>query len=168
MIAYAQKHSFGHQNHVSRMPRSWVGISLLEVLLDLLQPLHPVCGLHVNLRPLKMISNDWGQNVDTRTMFLTFHSLKGFLTSYSPSTLFMAFMSIWGLWKWSQMISHSKKHGAQQQNDVSMQPAEAIVRTCHWEAWFFLNIFWPPQKKSWNRQKIQKRSALYYYSFKSC
>ena len=59
MIAYAQKHSFEHQNHVSSMLRSWVRISLLEVLLDLLQPLHRICGLQVNLRCLKMISNDF-------------------------------------------------------------------------------------------------------------
>ena len=58
MIAYAQKHSFGHQNHLSSVLRSWVRISLLEVLHDLLQPLHPVHGLQVNLRPLKIISND--------------------------------------------------------------------------------------------------------------
>ena len=36
-----------------------VCISLLEVLLDLLQPLHRICGLQVNLRCLKMISNDF-------------------------------------------------------------------------------------------------------------
>ena len=35
-----------------------VRISLHEVLLDLLQPLHRVCDLQVNLRPLKMVSND--------------------------------------------------------------------------------------------------------------
>ena len=61
MIAHAQKHGLGHQNHVSSMLRSWIRISLLEVLLELiqlLQPLHRICGLQVNLRCLKMISND--------------------------------------------------------------------------------------------------------------
>ena len=58
MISYAQKHSFGHQNHVSSMLRSWVRISLLEVLLDLLQPLHPVHGLQVDLRLLNIVSKD--------------------------------------------------------------------------------------------------------------
>ncbi len=31
---------------------------LLDVLLDLLQPVHAVLSLQVNLRPLKMVSND--------------------------------------------------------------------------------------------------------------
>ena len=31
---------------------------LLEVLLDLLQPIQAVLGLQVNLRPLEMVSND--------------------------------------------------------------------------------------------------------------
>ena len=58
MIPHIPKHWFCHQNHVSSMLRSWVRISLLEVLRDFLQPLHPVQGLQVNLRPLKIISND--------------------------------------------------------------------------------------------------------------
>ena len=58
MIAHAQKHGFGHQNHVSSMLRSWVRISLLEVLLDLLQPIHPVHDFQVKLRLLNMVSND--------------------------------------------------------------------------------------------------------------
>ena len=33
-------------------------IDLLEVLLDLLQPLHTVLGLQVNLRLLKLVPND--------------------------------------------------------------------------------------------------------------
>ena len=44
------------------MLQSWVSpqviISLLEVLLDLLQPLHPVLGLQVDLGLLKVVSND--------------------------------------------------------------------------------------------------------------
>ena len=47
-----------HQNHVSSMLWSWVRISILEVLLDLLQPLHPVLGLQVDLGLLKMVTND--------------------------------------------------------------------------------------------------------------
>ena len=58
MISYAQKHSFGHKNDVSSMLRSWVRISLLEVLLDLLQPLQPVHGLQVDLRLLNIVSKD--------------------------------------------------------------------------------------------------------------
>ena len=37
--------------------------------------------------------------------------LKFFLTSYSPYRLFSAFRSIWGLWKWFQMIPHTQKPG---------------------------------------------------------
>ena len=50
------------QNHVSSLLRSSatprVRILLLEVLLDLLQPLHPVLDLQVTLRLLKMVQND--------------------------------------------------------------------------------------------------------------
>ena len=58
MIPHIPKHWFCHQNHVSSMLRSWVRISLLEVLLDLLQPLHPVLGLQVDLRLLNIVSKD--------------------------------------------------------------------------------------------------------------
>ena len=58
MIPHIPKHWFSNQNHVCGMLRSWVRISLLEVLLDLLQPLHPVLGLQVDLRLLKMVPND--------------------------------------------------------------------------------------------------------------
>ena len=95
MIAYAQKHSFGHQNHVSRMPRSWVGISLLEVLLDLLQPLHPVCSLQVYLRLLKIVPNDSQYPKTCSEAEIEFHSLKWFLNSYSPSTLFWSDSTSW-------------------------------------------------------------------------
>ena len=33
-------------------------MSLLEVLLDLLQPVHPVLGLQVDVRLLRMVPND--------------------------------------------------------------------------------------------------------------
>ena len=58
MIPHIPKPWFCHQNHVPSMLRSWVRISLLEVLLDLLQPLHPVLGLQVDLGLLKMVTND--------------------------------------------------------------------------------------------------------------
>ena len=35
---------------------------------------------------------------------IEFHSLKCFLTSFNPSTLFVAFRSIWSFWIWSQMV----------------------------------------------------------------
>jgi hypothetical protein len=40
------------------MFRTEVTISLLEVLLGLLQPLHPILDLQVELRLMKMIPND--------------------------------------------------------------------------------------------------------------
>ena len=40
------------------MFRTKVTISLLEVVLGLLQPHHPVLDLHINLGPLKMVPND--------------------------------------------------------------------------------------------------------------
>ena len=42
----------------STMFRTKVTISLLEVVLGLLQPLHPVLDLQINLRFLKLVSND--------------------------------------------------------------------------------------------------------------
>ena len=50
--------NLGLKKQVSSLLRSWVRISLLEVLLYLLQPLHPVLGLQVDLGLLKMVSND--------------------------------------------------------------------------------------------------------------
>ena len=112
------------------MLRSWDRFSLFEVLLDLLQPLHPVHGLQVDLG-LSEIGSKWflmPQNIGfaTRTMFLAcseaeleFHSLKCVVTSYSPFTLFMAFKSIWGLWKLSQMIAYAQKHSFGHQNHLS-------------------------------------------------
>ena len=62
VIPHNPKHGFWHQNHVSSMLRSWVtprvGISLLEVPLDLLQPLNPVLVFQVDPRLLKMIPNE--------------------------------------------------------------------------------------------------------------
>ena len=78
MISHTQKHLFCHQNHVSSMLRSWVTsqvrISLHEFLLDLLQPLHPVLVIQVDLRPLLIRSQliPIPQNIGfaTRTMSL--------------------------------------------------------------------------------------------------
>ena len=50
---------------------------------------------------------------------LQFHSMRSFWASYRPSTLFLAFRSIWGSWKLSQMISHAQKHGVWHQNQGS-------------------------------------------------
>ena len=109
------------------MLRSWVTpevrISLFDILLDLLQPIYPILGLQVDLWLLKMVSNDsfitQNMGFDTRAISiecseadntkLEFHFLKSSLTSYSPSTLFLTFWSIWGFWKWSKMILHDQK-----------------------------------------------------------
>ena len=75
---------------------------------------------------LKWLPMPKNMALDTRTMFLAcseaeleFHSLKCSLSPYSPSTLFMAFKSIWGLWKLSQMIAYAQKHSFEHQNHVS-------------------------------------------------
>ena len=136
MILHNSKHGFWHQNHVSSMLRSWVTpqvrISLFDVLLDLLQPIHPILGLQVDLRFLKMVpyNSFITQNMgfDTRAISiacseadnpkLEFHLLKSSLTSYGPSTLFLTFWSIWGSWKLSQMIPHHPEHVFWHQNHV--------------------------------------------------
>ena len=47
------------QNQVSRRLGTTVTVSLLEGVLGLLQPLHPVLDLQVGLRLLKMVPNDF-------------------------------------------------------------------------------------------------------------
>ena len=47
-----------YQNYASSMIRTKVKISLHEVVLGLLQTLHPVLGLQIDLRLLRMVSND--------------------------------------------------------------------------------------------------------------
>ena len=47
------------QNQVSRRLGKTVTVSLLEVVLGLLQPLHPVLDLQVGVRLLKMVPNDF-------------------------------------------------------------------------------------------------------------
>ena len=66
MIPHTPKHWFCHQNHVSTMLRTRVTpkviISLLEVLLNLLQPVHPVLALQFILRFPEMVSNDFSSS----------------------------------------------------------------------------------------------------------
>ena len=65
------KHGFWHQSHNYSMFRSWqpqVRISLIEVLLDLLRPIHSVLDLLVDLGLLKIVPND---SPSPRTCFLT-------------------------------------------------------------------------------------------------
>ena len=50
---------------------------------------------------------------------LQFYSLKSFLASYSPFTLFLTFRSIWCSWKWSQMIAHIRNPWVRHQNQLS-------------------------------------------------
>jgi len=59
MISHGPKHWFRSQDQVSRRFRSKFTVSLLEVVLGLLQPLHPVLDLQVGVRLLKMVPNDF-------------------------------------------------------------------------------------------------------------
>merc|ERR1711923_620343 len=58
--------------------------------------------------PLKMVPNDSPypktEPEPCSEAELEFHFLKHFLTSYNPSTQFLAFRLIWGFLKWSQNI----------------------------------------------------------------
>ena len=62
---------------------------------------------------------------------LQFHSLKLSLASYYPSTLFLSFRSIWGSWKWSQLITHTQKHWVWHQNQV-YQSNNFTPWSCSW------------------------------------
>merc|ERR1712237_287756 len=88
---------FRNQNQFSRRLRTKVTVSLLEAVLGLLQPLHPVLDLQVGLRHLIMAPNDfpwlktWGleakiKSLEDSEQDLQFYSLKWSLASYSPST----------------------------------------------------------------------------------
>ena len=59
MIPHTPKHGVRHENQVSSMIRSKVTKLLLEVVLDLLQPIHPILDVQVNLGVLKMVPNDF-------------------------------------------------------------------------------------------------------------
>ena len=62
---------------------------------------------------------------------LQFHSLKLSLASYSPSTFFLTFRSIWGSRKWSQMIPHTQKPGVRHQNQVSRMARSKVTIIWH-------------------------------------
>ena len=98
MIPHHPEHVFWHQNHVFSMFRSWitpqVKLSLLEVILDPLQPLHPILDCQVDLRLLKMVPND---SPSPKTWGLTpepwpWHIQK---LSYSPSYSFTSWSPPW-------------------------------------------------------------------------
>ena len=82
-------------------------IPLLEVVLDILHPVHPLLDLQVDLSIMNMVPNDITcqktLGFDAKTKFVAcsmpkfqFHPLKLSLASYSPSTLFLAHMTICG------------------------------------------------------------------------
>ena len=58
MISRTPKHGVKHQNQVSSIITSEVGNLHHEGILDLLQPLHPILDLQVNLGFLKIVPND--------------------------------------------------------------------------------------------------------------
>ena len=84
-------------------PSTW----LMRSVGSFLHLLH-VLDLQINL---KLVSNDspnpktlvWYQNYVSEPKF-QFHFMRSFWAFYRPSTLFLAFRSIWGSWKWSPMI----------------------------------------------------------------
>ena len=46
--------------------------------------------------------------------------------SYRPFRLFSSFRSIWGLWKWSQMIPYTQKPGVKKNRSVACIEAELL------------------------------------------
>ena len=58
MISHGQKLGSRSQIQVSRRLRTKFTVSLLEVVLGLLQPLHPVLDLQMGLSLLKVVPND--------------------------------------------------------------------------------------------------------------
>ena len=99
-------------------PSTW----LMRSVGSFLHLLH-VLDLQINL---KLVSNDspnpktlvWYQNYVSKPK-LQFHSTRSFWAFYRPSTLFLAFRSIWGSWKWSPMIPLTQRHSVWYQNCFS-------------------------------------------------
>ena len=58
---------------------------------------------------------------------LQFHAFKLSLVSYSPWTLFLTFRSIWGSWKWPQIIFHTQKPGVRHQTQVSSMTRSKVT-----------------------------------------
>ena len=101
--------------------RTKVTFSLIVVVLCLLQPLHPVVGLQINVRFLKVVSKDssylkccidakikspWKIKSPARSEpNLQFYSMRSYWAFYNPSTQLLN----WGSWKWSQMIPYNQK-----------------------------------------------------------
>ena len=104
-------------------PSTW----LMRSVGSFLHLLH-VLDLQINL---KLVSNDspnpktlvWYQNYISEPKF-RFHFMRSFWAFYRPSTLFLAFRSIWGSWKLSPMIPLTPKHSVWYQNCFS-----SIIRT---------------------------------------
>ena len=103
------------QYQVSSRFRTKVTFSLIVVVLCLLQPLHPVVGLQINVRFLKVVSKDSSYLkccIDTKIKYparsepnLQFYSMRSYRAFYNPSTQLLN----WGSWKWSQMIPYNQK-----------------------------------------------------------
>ena len=103
------------QYQVSSRFRTKVTFSLIVVVLCLLQPLHPVVGLQINVRFLKVVSKDSSYLkccIDTKIKSparsepnLQFYSMRSYWAFYNPSTQLLN----WGSWKWSQMIPYNQK-----------------------------------------------------------
>ena len=112
MIPLTPNYGVWHPNQVYCLFRINVTIWLLEVVL---QPLHPVLVLEGQApeNGPKWFTIAKHMDFDSKMKYLfslklklQFHSLQSFLASYSPLTLFLTFRSIWGSWKWSQIIPH--------------------------------------------------------------
>ena len=56
---HGPKLGYRNQNQFSRRLRTKVTVSLLEAVLGLLQPLHPIPDLQVGLRLMEMVPNDF-------------------------------------------------------------------------------------------------------------
>ena len=121
------------------MFRTKVTISLLEVILGLLQPLHPVLDLQLELRLMKRIPNDLpcqkniGFDTTSKSLAcsepkLQFHSLKSYLASYSTSIQFLTSRSILGSWRRSPMIcSHFHIVGPLSEILVALMPRKLAL-----------------------------------------
>ena len=128
------------QYQVSSRFRTKVTFSFIVVVLCLLQPLHPVVGLQINVRFLKVVSKDSSYLkccIDTKIKSpagsepnLQFYSMRSYWAFYNPSTQLLN----WGSWKWSQMIPRAQKPGVRHQNQLSSM-ATISLGSAEWRFW---------------------------------
>ena len=134
-----QKPLVWYQNQVSHMIRTQFISSCHDAILGLLQTPHPVRDLQFEMRHLKMVPKHWvwhqNQVFSLFRIIDTISLLAEGLGLPQPSTQFLTFRSVWGYWKWSQMIYPLPSNCSNSSNFTPWgHPSPATVPLhCYWK-----------------------------------